>query len=359
MLESTTHVATGNHVIVKEVFGVELTDVVGHEVRVHRVHFVTGDKLIRSRKRLGFPKPLSKYHRRSGELPLASINRNGCYAVFKSRRSFNSSDVDREVKLLRDEFYLFASSFFGRTRCKRSEMSLVGRSQFPRNRDLLIFDSSVPLWRRHLHRELRCQPERVDDLWKGNAEHGHFFALLKILQGKTRPGIHKAWRGTIRRAAVLAGRSHLAVSLADAFLLDMIAIEVLLAQPMEKFPDVLIRRLMALFGWMTDEDPEHWKSQVKHLYDLRCSYVHEGTATDLTGFDLFVADTLLANLLTNVCTLTNHIHRKQDLVQLAGEYQARRTLGLKPKRPGGISFSETCLNDYIMERMSEVERWCQ
>ncbi|MEZ6143897.1 MAG: hypothetical protein R3B91_00395 [Planctomycetaceae bacterium] len=59
-------------------------------------------------------------------------------------------------------------------------------------------------------------------------------------QDKSR--IEEKWVSAIRRASALAGQSYLASTLANAFLLDMIAIEVLLAGRGEKFrrPDTAI-----------------------------------------------------------------------------------------------------------------------
>jgi len=56
----------------------------------------------------------------------------------------------------------------------------------------------------------------------------------------------------------------------------MIALEVLLTKQRDRFPDAIIERVLAFFGWLTDENPKLWKTLVKRLYDLRCQFIHEG-----------------------------------------------------------------------------------
>ena len=51
-------------------------------------------------------------------------------------------------------------------------------------------------------------------------------------------------------------------------MLDMIGIECLLAERGDKFPDALIERVVALFGWMTNEDPAPWEMVLDRLYKL-------------------------------------------------------------------------------------------
>jgi len=103
----------------------------------------------------------------------------------------------------------------------------------------------------------------------------HFFPrLLKILNGQVQ--VSRKWRYALRRASLLAGQSHFARNIWEAFLYDMIALEVLLTKKGDCFPDAIIERVVAFFGWLTDENPKLWKTLVKRLYDLRCQFIHEG-----------------------------------------------------------------------------------
>jgi hypothetical protein len=180
-------------------------------------------------------------------------------------------------------------------------------------------------------------PNAIDRWWSQGAKHDHFFALQRVLKKKIE--VKPQWRATLRRAAILCGQSFLARHVAEAFFCNMVAIETLVAKRSDKYPDAMIERLLALFGWLTNEDPAPWREMVERLYKLRCSYVHDGHSGDVTDTDLLDADVLLKNLLRTLCQKTNFIKSKDDLIALAQRSQASLVLNKKPRRPGVIAYS--------------------
>jgi len=311
------------------VFGLRLTKAVDRELQIGRVLFIEADKISRVRKRLGLKYTIGHYRNISTWTRDRLFKVAPVYACLKTRKDLNSQDFSSEISLIREAFWLLASSFFSITWRENAALSLHPYAGQHMVKDMYVFGSSGGF-----SATLSVAPpfieNKVNSEWRRLNRLYHFFDLKKILTGKIK--IQNKWKSALIRASVLAGQSFLARHISEAFLCNMIAIEALLVQQGDKFPDVLIDRIVALFGWMTGEDPSSWEATVKRLYSLRCSYVHDGSAGDINGMDLFESDTLLKNLLLNLCKSTHYIKSKHDIITLANELQARRVIGMKPVR---------------------------
>ena len=199
------------------------------------------------------------------------------------------------------------------------------------------------------------QPNCCEGYWKQNAAKKHFFALQKIVD-KTNH-VQPKWRNSIIRAASLFGKSFLAKHMAEAFMYNMIAIETLLTNQGDKFPSSLIDRLVALFGWMTTDDPKHWENSISKLYQLRCSFVHDGIHGEIDGMDLYESDTILSNLLTNICKNTKTIKSKNDIIKLSERVAACQVLGIPPKRREVFTFSRLMMAPRIRKDYDDDTSW--
>jgi hypothetical protein len=196
----------------------------------------------------------------------------------------------------------------------------------------------------------------LDRGWKSFLSFHAFPSLLRVLNKKVE--VDTTWRETIRRAAILSGRSYLAKSVHEAFVLDMIAIETLLALRGEKFPDVLVERLNAFFGWLRGDETTLWKDIISRLYRLRCSYVHDGKSGDVMFDDLFYADMLLQNLLLNICRNPRHFSSKSAVVEFTRRIAARRVLGLKVRtKEYKLSFNSPHLTPARRKSLERSTHW--
>jgi hypothetical protein len=101
-----------------------------------------------------------------------------------------------------------------------------------------------------------------------------FLPLLRLLRGEVR--VAKAWREEVRRAAILVGLSQAANSLADAFLWNMIALELLLTRQGDTVGDVLPSRAEALLGWSRNWVEDGLEIKIRAAYARRCLLVHQG-----------------------------------------------------------------------------------
>jgi len=74
--------------------------------------------------------------------------------------------------------------------------------------------------------------------------------------------------------------------------------------------------------------------------------------------ELINADMILANLLYNLCELTNTIKSKNDIIELARKLSARRVLGMKMKdRPKRIQFTRQALSTSDYKELETARHW--
>jgi len=322
-------------------------------VRIERVTFLPGRKIPRLRKKLGIPHPLSEYKKRiKGSYP-CWINPDSAYAHIFTR-SHPQSDLTPEYRRINDAVYLLASSAYHRS--VRRTGAPFGRIESTTNlcAERLMFSSGGDLYRG----TKRVSPVGhywINAEWREFTQHHFFPRLQAVLNGKGT--VSPKWRYALRRAGILAGQSLYASRLADAFLCNMIALEVLLSKRGDKFPDALIDRIVALFGWISGEDMKHWQDIITPLYALRCQIVHEGKSDGVRAIHVFNSESLVSNLLRTLCHLTAEITRKDDLIDLSERLKARRVLELPMReRPKGIRFAQLGLQEQYLEENDREDR---
>jgi hypothetical protein len=338
------------------IHGLEIADEIGAEVAIDGVTFVASKKIPRIRKRVGLKATIAEYNARLPTGAPRFFESAPTYAILRRRRDPNSRDYSQERVLVREAVAVLASSLFWIDWRQDTWISIAA-------------DNSVKMFERHaaFERASRAFQRQhavygsplatvLDRRWREFNRSYFFGNYAKIRNGTRR--VAREWSGILRRVVILVGQSQLARSVPEAFLLNMIAIEALLARRGDSFPDALISRVVALHGWMTDEDPEPWRTTLTRLYKLRCSFVHDGLSGDLTPMDLFQSDELLFNLLVNAMRNTHVIRRKQDVVDLAAQMQARQVLGLKARRPTtSLSYHSKTLNEGTKRRVADVHAW--
>jgi len=345
-----------NWTLLIPIYNLEISNGIGGELRVDRVLFVSARKIPRIRKRLGLYRTVADYRRqmRLSKSPVDPFRMASTYAVLRTKRE-DDAPLTQEFSVVKEAVYLLASSQFFRV--KRPNRILFGGPEFSQR----IFDS-FPLvcsesgqWRWSSVQLGPVEPYRLDRNWRRYIEHHHFPNLLRLLNGQLT--VEEKWRSSIRRAAALAGQSFFARNLWEAFTYNMIALETLLTEQGDKFPDAIVERVVLLLGWMTDEDPAPWEGVIKRLYRLRCRFVHDGETGGIGVMDLHNADVILGNVLRNICDLTRSFRRKADVLRLTKEYKARKLLGLKQVRPRGLSFISGTLSAHGRKKLEEERHW--
>jgi len=218
--------------------------------------------------------------------------------------------LSAEFRRIRQAVFLLASSqFYRQRRTRRTFFGGPEHSATLQDQHLLIDITG----RSAVHSRQRLssfEPYTLDQQWQGFLRHHFFPRLLRILN--RRVTISKTWSYCIRDAALCAGQSHWARTRWEALLYDMIGIETLLTHRGDKFPDALIERVDALFGWMTDDDLSPWEDLISRLYKLRNDFVHDANVRGVTMRDVMDADMILANL--RLMGIFGDVERARDKV---------------------------------------------
>ena len=324
------------------------------ELRIEDVTFVSAKKIPRVWKRLGLAKPVRDY--KAGYPARQLFHEAPTYAFVISRRTSLDGTYEDEYSKAREALHILASSFLGKQERPRPKPSL---RPGPPNRifqDTLAFVRGSNDFSIGNSFHTRQRPTGLTPPWQRDASAYGFFDLLSVLAAR-RGKVNRGWQETLRRTALLAGRSYLARDLPEALMLDMIGMETLLTRQGDKFPDVLINRVAALLGWVTDDDIEPWQDRISALYQVRCSYVHDGQTSNATPGHLALGDTLLSNLLLNIARNVRIFKTKDAVIQFAEETMARRTLQLPLKRKGQrLRFLQRHLTD---AELNDVGEWSE
>ncbi len=339
------------------IYNLEISNNIGGELRIEHVNFISSDKIPRIRKKLGLTNRVLYYNNlfKSKHTTRKLFSETKVYAFLKTKRS-EQDNLSREFRRIKEAVYLLASSQFYRIR--RYQKYPFGGPEFSQYLfdEYLLFENNANKMKWNHTRLTPVEPYRIDKQWEKFTSHHFFPRLLKILNGRIKVSLK--WRYELRRAALLAGQSQFSRNVWEAFLYDMIALEILLTNRGENICTALIERVVSLFGWLTNENQEGWKNLIEKLYDLRCQFVHKGIIDNISIHDLLNADMLLANLLYNLCELTKYIKSKNDIINLSEKLAARRTLGLKMiDRPRNISFQTQSLSKTDIKKLEESRHW--
>ncbi|MHC4215145.1 MAG: hypothetical protein ACYSWP_17430 [Planctomycetota bacterium] len=180
----------------------------------------------------------------------------------------------------------------------------------------------------------------LDKNWENWQKEIFFFKLLKII--KEEGIVDSSWRYNLYRVSRLIGQSLTSNNIAQAFLLNMIAIESLLTRQGDKYTEVLPERIEAFIGWVGYWGIENYKEQIKSVYTKRCQYVHDGNDTNIEIRDILFADDILLNILSNLISHNNIFKSKEDVIEFTTKVSAEQVLeinGHKSKiRPKTLHF---------------------
>ena len=343
-----------NFTLIYPVYNLRILKNIGGELKIERVHFISKEKIPRVRKRLNLKKKVSEMNKiwiKHNMPKLFDIAPS--FAVIKIKRS-PKDELIEPVNKIKESLWILASSQFSN---RRDFIRYFGLPEYQANiiTEFFLYDSKEKKSKRSFNRIAPLNPYILDASWRKEMKNHFFSHLLKILNGKIR--VKPKWKYDIRNAAILAGKSHFSNDLPQAFLYNMIAIETLLGIPEERFPDLIIDRLNALFGWLSNEDSDFWKPTIKRLYALRCKMVHNGDTRDIKTKDLIASDNILFNLLYNISRFIKKLPNKQSLPILSEKIKARRILGQKIKERDNFRYWHFHMSESTINRIKKKNHW--
>jgi len=254
-------------------------------------------------------------------------------AVVRMTGAKKSLDV-KLVSLLRDELAILAASQLGYAKRHQTAAPAAAGERSPTGRSQLWIDANCT-WTQP-NRSFGPRGDlRLDEGWLEFQRKVLFLKLLRLLRGDV--PVSKEWRQDLRRAAVLIGLSQMSTSVADAFLSNMIALELLLTRQGDTVGDMLPARAEALIGWSRHWIEDRFETKIRAAYQRRCRLVHQGDRDSPTREDLYFTDDLLLCLLANLVAHLNIFQSKDDVREFSYRVAAEKLLGAKPRvRPKSL-----------------------
>lgn len=321
--------------IATPISGVELDATLNYEFTIERVILVASKKLSGRRRRLGFPVPLSELHRRTHGTLRSFFGKTPVTAILRITGSQKNAER-KALGILRDELAILAASQLGWTkRVNTSAPSIVGER--PPTRHCLLWLGAQGELIQPSEAFGPLLPLRLDSDWLNFHKKVFYSHLLRLIRQEIK--VAKKWRGDLRRAAILIGHSQMANSVPEAFLWNMIALELLLTRQGDNVGDALPSRSEALLGWSRNWREDDFEDKIRTSYEHRCRLVHQWDRECCTREDLYFTDDLLLSLLTNLVRHPELFKSKDDDVRFSEQLEAERLLGVTPKvRPKSLQF---------------------
>lgn len=327
----------GSWVYIVPVMGLNLTDAVKNEITINRVTFISTKKLPRVRKKFGIRKKISDI--KSTPMYKSFFSHLG-RTVAIVRFSGKPSDITiKAIRLIVEELEILSISQLGySTRRFNSHPTIYTGNITNLNYLCLNTKNDSALLNAKLVGKIGDLD--LDERWKNWQQKFFFTTLIKILKNEII--VSPSWRDNLYRVSRLVGQSITTNNLAQAFLLNMIAIESLLTRQGDKYTEVLPNRIEAFIGWVGYWDVDNYKEKIQNVYKKRCQYVHDGNDSNIEIQDLLFTDDLLLNILLNLLAHHEIFNSKDNVIEFTSKIAAEHVLGIvgdKSKiRPKSLRF---------------------
>jgi len=325
---------TSDWLFIVPIRGLLLTKEVNNELKVGNVLFVSKERLPRIRKRLGIPLVISKLGKIGIDNPESLERRINDF--FKSSKTFaithfSGTPKNNEIQNIRKiekAINLVPFSKLGySTRNFKQKIEIKSSDKILYNEKIYIDKNNKRLSINF--NSLHTIPLELNSTWKKFQRRFFYFQLLKIVNGEQK--IKRKWKNTLISTANLIGKSINSHDIPEAFLRNVIAMEMLLVNQNEKIKEKLIERSAYLLEWYKDWSENKLPEKIEALYKKRCDFVHDGDTENISKEDLIFSDDLLFNLINNIFRNIDKIDSKGSLIDFSNKYQCEKKLGLKSK----------------------------
>lgn len=318
----------GSWCFIVPVSNVLIGEDLGSEFTIDRIQLVSQNKLPRIRSRIGFPYHFSVFNAKNPDIQEKFFKK---YKTFATKRytGDGKANLKKFLATVREELALLALSQLGYGRRSFNAAPSIANEQGPGWTFYFMINNSSKHW---IFGNEACSKIHMLSLnknWVKRQKSAFFIDLLKIIRGKTK--LSDGWCQDIKNAAILAGQSQMSSDLPQAFLWNMIAIELLLTKQGDHYSEKLPERAEAFLAWTIHWFMNSYDSKIKAIYKKRCDLVHAGKREIIEIEDLLFSDVLLLNVLTNIVKYPKIFRTKDDLITFSDKIQAENLLGIKSK----------------------------
>lgn len=338
----------GKWTYIVPISNLELTKTVNNEIRIDKVTFIDSKKLLYVRKRFGLSQTVGKLKRSKYK---TFINRvlDGVKTYAIIRLTGQPKSLEEEaIRRIREELSILSLSQLGYSKRRFNSYPQISCENPLGRRSFLILNAENNSWVQSNQTLGKHGSLILDEQWKKFHKDLFFNRLLRILHKEIQ--LQESWYEDLRNAAVLAGQSQCTTDIPQAFLWNMIALELLLTENGDRCKDALPERSEAFLGWIGLWNEEEYEKRIREVYKKRCDFVHEGKSRMITLDDLFFTDTILLNLFLNIISHINIFKSKNDIISFSNKVEAEHILGIKPKvQPKTFRFLKPNYSSYDYE----------
>lgn len=317
---------------------------VGREITISGVRFIASERLPYIYKQLGLSKPFSEFRLRN-KLDPEFFKRASTYAAIHGKGDIK----DQRGALLNrvhDALSVLCLSGLGYSRRRTASIpTIMGFSALAKF-SFMFVNKEAPVQSPGWQLIGTIQPMRLDRNWKGFQKEAFFLSLLDALNGNTTIEIESGWRKTLWDAAVLAGRSQESRKVGEAFLWNMIVLEMLLTQQGDTYVEALPQRIESFLGWAGFWQSANYEEHIRNLYQMRCKIVHTGDFSSVSVPDLLFSDDLVLHMFDNIVNHLKIFPSKKAVIEFSQKVGAEKLLGARPRvrprtlRVWGLSYTQ-------------------
>ncbi len=302
-----------------------LTKAVNFEIKLNRVTFIDASKLASRRKRLGFPLTIGSLKKQTPEIYCDFFSENKTYAVL--RQSGKGTEVrEKLLKIIRDELALLALSQLGYSRRSNNACPSIAEEGYEGRTNYLILHTENLSCLQNSKLTGKFLSLTLEQTWRNYQKKSFYNKLLKIIRGDI--PVAKKWKKDLTNASILVGQSQCSTDLPQAFLWNMIALEMLLTEQGDTYSESLPERAEAFIGWASNWEDEDYHKKIREIYSKRCMFVHDGNRDSITEEDVAFSDEIIYNILLNIVNNPKLFGSKKSLIIFSNKVQAQRTLGV-------------------------------
>ncbi len=326
----------GTWVFVVPISNLKLTETVNFEYRIDRVTFIASDKLPRRRKRFGLPNRISELRNKRKGMLEKFFDSAPCFATVRRKGKLIDFE-DVVLDLIREELAILVLSQLGYAKRRNLTSPSISEENPIKSRSFYVTNADDGSGIQ-ANRVVGSQGSLLlNSSWRNFQEKVFFNDLLRIIRGEIK--VAKHWRRDLRSAAVLVGQSQMSRDLPQAFLWNMIALELLLTEQGDTYAEALPSRAEAFLGWSGFWKVEGFQERIRDVYKKRSALVRAGRRDLISRADLFFTDDLLLNLFVNIVGHHRLFTTKSSVVEFSKKVQAEHLLGINAKvRPKSLQY---------------------
>ncbi len=305
------------------IYNLKLCKEIQSELTIDRVTFISTERFRRVRKRFGVPSRLSELRPEQKEF----FEKHETLALVRVTGAIEDIRLDC-LKLVEKELNILFATFVGySSRSYKNKVGIAGDITYGISEN--VYMSTETVLSMHRSTASNYRPIVLDNAWELHQKNSFLFQFLAMI--KDRRSIQRGYRKELLKAVELMGKSFNSNDIVDAFLWNMIAIELLITGDNDKHRIALINRLSALFGWMNKWEQDNYREKIDEVYKKRNDFVHDADSDAIEVKDLLFTDEILLNLIINIIKHPNVFTSKDALIEFTKKVEAEHILNLPGK----------------------------